>query len=58
VIKPMSLIVQASDRQASVMVAQTNLSVVFEGPCLVLKFQFQTYAVFSYLLHKNDMLMS
>jgi len=40
------------------MVAQTVFSVVIKGPCLFLKGLFQTYAVFSYLLHSNIMLMS
>jgi len=32
---------------------QLCLSVVSKGPCLFLKAQFQTYAVFSYLSHNN-----
>jgi len=38
--------------------AQTALSVVIKGPCLFVKAQFEVYAVFSYLLHNNAMLMS
>jgi len=34
----------------------TTLSVITTGPCL--KAQFQTYAVFIYLLHGNAMLLS
>jgi len=50
--------VDVSDRQTIVMVAQNALPVVIEGPCLLLKAQFQTNAVFSYLLHNNVMFMS
>jgi len=40
------------------MMAQTIVSFMIKGPCLFLKDQFQTYDVFSYLLHNNDILMS
>jgi len=47
-----------SDRQTFVMVAQATLLVVLRGPSLFSKAEFQTYAVFSYLLHNTAMLMS
>jgi len=40
------------------MVAQYAFSVASEDPCLFLMARFQTYAVFSYLLYGNAMLMS
>ena len=40
-----------------IMVAQNALSVAIKSPCLFLKAQFKTYAVFGYLLHSNAMLM-
>jgi len=36
------------------MVAENAFSVASKGPCLVLIVQFQTYAVFSYLLYDDD----
>jgi len=49
--------VYISDRQAFAMITQITLSVVFAGPCLFLKAQFQTYPAFTYLLHNNAMPM-
>jgi len=40
------------------MVAQYAFSVASKDPCLFLMAQFQTSAVFSYLLYDNAMLMS
>ena len=36
------------------MVAENAFSVASKGQCLVLIVQFQTYAVFSYLLYDDD----
>jgi len=36
------------------MVGENAFSVASKGPCLFLMAQFQTYAVFSYLLYVND----
>jgi len=36
---------------------QTTVAAIIEGPSLFLKARFQTYDVFGYLLHKNDMLI-
>jgi len=40
------------------MMAQAALSVVIKTPYLFLNAQFETYAVFSYLLHNVAMLMT
>jgi len=45
--------VYISDREAFVMINQITLSVVYKGPCLFLKAQFQTCPVFTYQLHNN-----
>jgi len=39
------------------MVAQNAFSAASKGPCLFLMAQFQTYVVFSDLLHDNAMTM-
>jgi len=48
----------ASDRQTFVMMSQTTLSVVINGPYVFLKAHFETSVVFSYLLHNNAISMS
>jgi len=46
-----------SARQTLVLVAQNDFSVASKDPCLFLMAQFQTCAVFSYLLYYNPMIM-
>jgi len=46
-----------SVRQTLELVAQNAFSVASKDPCLFLMAQFQTYAVFSYLLYDNPTIM-